>query len=400
MTKIRGRTLFMGILLTLAFSTLPLRARSPFCSDSGCTATRQFFHQLCDYIVQNRSDVPKIYTGGYYMRTLVAGYEIFGEERYLGAAITYADGLLNKQSPRGYWGTGYGDIFLADTGSAVGLFIQLYKHVDKARQEKYLDAVRRYVTAIQQDGLIHPSGALSGGWRTAKDGTILGPLGDEYTISSGLTGGEVFAWMYHITGDKQYQQVAFNALHWILGTERQDGVIPYVNAFEGYDLAKKGDPLNDYHLWEALPYCTSSYVGEGVIAFDLYSDQPEWKAEIRRAMAPHIQFLLRTQNPDGSWGKPEPPEKTMCSGKMDFTRSPGIVNLLIWYDENVHRDRRIVRAVQAFDRFVLNPEQAKTFGLLNAGATLDNECSNSNTVTSLTGRAIADILDPDSSSKR
>ena len=89
----------------------------------------------------------------------------------------------------------------------------------------------------------------------------------------------------------------------------------------------------------------------------------------------------------------------MCSGKMDVTRSPGVVNLLIWYYENVHQDPRIVKAVQAFDRFLLNPENAQDFGLLNAGAALDDDCSNSNTVTSLTGRAIADILAPGITSK-
>jgi hypothetical protein len=58
-----------------------------------------------------------------------------------------------------------------------------------------------------------------------------------------------------------------------------------------------------------------------------------------------------------------------------------------------------VKAVQAFDRFLLNPENAKAYGLLNAGAVADDYCSNSNTVTSLTGRAVADILVPGVASK-
>ena len=95
-----------------------------------------------------------------------------------------------------------------------------------------------------------------------------------------------------------------------------------------------------------------------------------------------------------------PPEKTRhCLGKMDMTRSPEVVNLLIWYYENVDQDPRIVKAVQAFDRFLLDPENAKAFGLLSAGATLDSICSNSNTVTGITGRAIGDILVPGNDSR-
>ena len=136
----------------------------------------------------------------------------------------------------------------------------------------------------------------------------------------------------------------------------------------------------------------------GSYRFDLYCDQPAWKAELRKEVKPHIEWLLATQNANGTWGKLHGPETT-CKGKFDVTRSPGIVNFLIWYYENVHQDPRIVKEVQAFDRFLLNPENAKAFGLLNAGATLDNECANSDTGTSLTGYALSDILVPGISSQ-
>src|ERR1041385_6515388 len=98
-----------GKLAALALFSLPcfVKAATPFCSD--CQATRQFFRRLCDYVVAERSDFDAgtksartIFTNGYYMRTLVAGYEIFGDRRYLDTAIRYGDILLAKQSPRGY----------------------------------------------------------------------------------------------------------------------------------------------------------------------------------------------------------------------------------------------------------------------------------------------------------
>ena len=144
------------ILLTilLALSTALLTA-NPFCANE--KATREYFHKLCDYIAEQKQDVPVIFIGGYYMRDLVAGYKMFGEKRYLDTAIAYADRLLEKQSARGYWQTGYGRIYLADTGSALGLFIVLYDHVDKERKQKYFNAVRRYVDAVSYTHLTLPT---------------------------------------------------------------------------------------------------------------------------------------------------------------------------------------------------------------------------------------------------
>ena len=94
---------------------------SPFCSDT--KATREYFHKFCDYVAANKTNVQAIYAAGYYMRDLVAGYKIFHERRYLDLAIAYGDGLLSKQSPRGYWQTGYRRLYLADTEILLWPFI-------------------------------------------------------------------------------------------------------------------------------------------------------------------------------------------------------------------------------------------------------------------------------------
>lgn len=166
-TSIRG--LLIAFLLALILSPARAQAQSAFCSDPGCKATRQTFRELCDYIVANKGSGPSIirkgktinaiFIAGYYMRTLVAGYEILGDQRYLDTAIAYGDTLLKNQMPSGYWATGYGPVYFADTGSALGLFIVLYKHVDRERQKRYLDSVQRYVDSLEKDGMILPNGA-------------------------------------------------------------------------------------------------------------------------------------------------------------------------------------------------------------------------------------------------
>lgn len=381
------------ILISFAVSLVCPAAQqpSPFCSD--CAATRGSFRQLCDYIVANKADFPAIFVGGYYMRTLVAGWEILGDRRYLETAEAYADRLLAKQSPKGYWATGYGNIYLADTGSALGLFAVLYKYAPPERQQRYLKAVERYAKAVQSDGLINPSGAFGVGFHAKLDGTITGPYPDEYTISSALSGGEIFTWLYRRTKNDHYRQVAHKALQWVLGTMRQDGAIPYVLAGQGADLHKHGDPQNDYNLWQKNVYQSSSYVGEGIIAFDEHCGNRAWRDEVRERIRPQIEFLIRTQNADGTWAPVD---------SNDQKRTPGIADLLIWYYDEVHKDPKVLAAIRKFDRVLADPAKAREFGLLSAGNPdvgggpkhLRNDV-----LTCLAGRAMADILSPGIDSK-
>ncbi|MGH9328451.1 MAG: hypothetical protein ACRD2B_17415 [Terriglobia bacterium] len=382
-----ARKLWILLLCPALLAAAPARRSSPFCSDPGCSQTRQLLRNICDYIVKNKSTYPTIYVGGYYMRTLVAGYDVLGDRHYLDTAIAYGDYLLGKQMPNGFWASGYGTVYLADTGSALGLFIVLYPHVDRGRQKKYLAAVERYVHSLQKDGMIRPNGALGTGWRHVSDNKMSGPIYDQYTLSSALTGGEIFTWIYYMTKQNQYREVAYRALKWILSTMRSDGNIPYILAMEGSDWAKRGNPKTDYNLWTKMTYGTSAYVGEGILSFDFYCGNPAWKAWIQKAVRPNIEFLLRTQLPDGTWSK-------LSRTSWDRTRSPGIINYLTWYYEHVRKDPRIVKAVQRWDAFVLNPKNGNAYGLLNDGATGGVKANAFNTMTSLTGRALADILSP------
>src|SRR5579864_6447956 len=106
--------MFRWILIVILLSSTSFAGtvETSFCSE--CRATREFFRKHCDYVLAYKSDHKTIFIGGYYARTLVAGYKILGDRRYLDAAVAYGDKLLTLQSPQGYWPTGYGNIYLAD----------------------------------------------------------------------------------------------------------------------------------------------------------------------------------------------------------------------------------------------------------------------------------------------
>jgi len=399
--------LITGILVILSTFPLPAKDASPFCADPGCTATRQTFKELCDFIVANKASGPvlthhgqpttAIFIGGYYMRALVAGYEILGDRRYLDTAIAYGDTLLKEQMPNGYWASGYGPVYFADTGSALGLLIVLYKHVDQDRQKRYMNAVQLYVNSLEKDGMIHANGSIGVGWEHVIDGKLTQPIPDDYTTSSALTGGEIYTWMYHMTRQEKYRRTAYQSMHWVLSTMRKDGVIPYVLAAYGASLEKKGDPRNDFFVWDELRYLNAAYVGEGLLSFDLHSGQDAWKADLRKMIKPNIEWLLATQNLSGNWSGPS--HEPGCRATFDVSRTPGLANYLIWYYEQVDQDPRIVTAVRKFDRLLMDPQEGKTFGLLTRGKLSTTECNNQDSVTSLTGYALSDILDPGISSR-
>jgi hypothetical protein len=110
---------------------------------------------------------------------------------------------------------------------------------------------------------------------------------------------------------------------------------------------------------------------------------------MRTKIKPHIDYVLKTQNPDGTWAP---------HSNWDQKRSPGIINFLIWYHQHVEKDPRIPRATQKFEAYVLNPENGRDFGLLHVGAIPDPQNQQAvigyDCVTGLTGRALADLLQP------
>ena len=336
---------------------------------------------IAEWIMHNEQSA--IFIEGYHERTLLALYEITGDERYLAHVRKWATKLLDAQKPAGYWGTGYGDVYFADTGSALGLLINLYKFATPDEKARIDTALERYFHLLLVKGdstgkpFVHEEGSVGVGYHADMEGNIKSDLNSPYTIATALTGAEIFAAWYYMKGNERDKDIAMKACDWVLdtmvGDEPSDpwsmtGQIPY------YIEDWNKDGKDRQWVWKRWPYDTSAYAGEGFIAAWTYINDEAFRERLGRRVKPHIEWLLRTQNGDGSWA---------ARGSGDQLRSHGVVNLLLWYHEEVDRDPRVADAIRRYCSLLLDEEASAYLAVPGNGI-----------ATSLAGRALVEIIRP------
>ena len=103
---------------------------------------------------------------------------------------------------------------------------------------------------------------------------------------------------------------------------------------------------------------TVAYVQEGWMAADRYLADATVLPKLRRALRPHVDWLLSLQKPDGTWdGK----------GEGTFGRTPGIVNFLLWYEQRCESRPDVRRAIALAAATWTNPDRWEAAGLLRPG---------------------------------
>jgi hypothetical protein len=372
-----------GFFALLAGPSSTARADNlPWLADSKAVLRR--LRGIARWMMDNQSQW--IYIEGYNERTLLAFHEITGEQPFLDHVRKWVKRLLDLQKPDGYWGTGYGDVYFADTGSALGLLVNFYKFAAPDERRRIDDAFRRYFHLLLVKGdttgkpFLHEDGSLGCGFQADIKGNVTGNWSQPYTIATALTGAEAFAAWYYMKGNDRDKQIAVKACDWILGTIAGDppseplaqpGEIPYLG--DPNELTLQGKAKANW-IWKEFAYGPAAYAGEGFIAAWTYIDDKGFRQNLVRRMKPHIEWLLRTQNEDGSWAR---------KGSEDQKRSHGVVNVLVWWHGNVERDPRVAEALGRYCRLVLDEDRCRYFNLpgeVNA--------------TALGGRALATILKP------
>lgn len=281
------------------------------------------------------------FINGNLARVLLATYKLNGNKTLLSEGLRWCDTLVSIAIPavtsRGehanYWTTGYpvpgpdGDIYIADTGTAVTALAVCWHLATPERQTAYLTAMRKYTLFVEHGINAAPPGRgklPSSGWILSgknstgalADGYYRGKLDEcPYTIATGTTGAAFYGELYRInTTSSANLGVATAAAGWLANLVSTNGSMPYWLGCEVFPV--------DVHLYQAI-----SYTAEGVYSVDSQiPSSSSLHSELATAFGRTVKFLIQQQNEDGTWGD-------FKSG--DQQRSPRAISLMQWYSKAV-----------------------------------------------------------------
>ncbi len=346
---------------------------------------------LCDWamtldvgsgMLKNTTDTPwSIFINGNFARMLLAGARLHGKAEYEAEALRWCDTFVGQQQlvttstgeTGGYWGDHgpTGNLYLADSGTAATALALVARHVQGERRERYQQALQRFAVFVHTGCREDPQGQgrqASSGW-VIGEGPDAGALGcgyynghlstAPYTIATAVNGGAFMALLYSLTGDERLRQTATGAVRWILSKRLPDGRLPYL---------LDGQPSDDW------PLDTITYCAEALVAVPTHVDDAALRQQVGEGAKPVVEWLLRTQNEDGSWG---------AARSADQQRSPGVVTLLAWYYRNAEADVRVGEAIRRYCRFLLEPARSENYGIKSLVRT-----------TGFVGLTLAELLEP------
>jgi hypothetical protein len=201
---------------------------------------RKALRAYCDWLVANRAadgsfnpNSSEWYRSGYPVRTLLAGYQIFGHKPYVDAACGLLDKLVGEQLPNGAWSSGFsnrplsgrtkaeveramsGTTNTADVGSISTCLAVACPLADPPRKDRYLKSLRRFADDYAAQWQL-PSGAFTNGRWGGRDMTV------PYSVATG-TQGMSFCALYAATREPRYLKIAERAAAFLVDNWLPDG---------------------------------------------------------------------------------------------------------------------------------------------------------------------------------
>jgi len=133
-------------------------------------------------------------------------YEIFGDEKYLGAGLKCADKILAKQWPKGHWRwANFPEdwVRIQDGYNDWPFWVMVYAY-KVSGEEKYFESARRcadVLLSIQRPGGGWPDQWTFSGGGTPHTGVRYGISFNDNATNSSF---QMMVMMYHMTGDRKY----------------------------------------------------------------------------------------------------------------------------------------------------------------------------------------------------
>ncbi len=199
---------------------------------------REALHDLCEFLVARAGKANGKFSGTHYFvdhrgaRTLLAAYEIFGNERYRDTAIGWAKVMVEEQRTDGGYRMGYGigtrgeSCFVADGGEIALGVARAACYATGEERRRLLESVRAYMGF--RDSFRVNGGGIGVGWsatdfskrptvRLEKPEKIFAPELNTYTI--GCTLGAAYVWAT-LTGRPEDLQSARTDADWFLARSK------------------------------------------------------------------------------------------------------------------------------------------------------------------------------------
>jgi hypothetical protein len=297
------------------------------------------------------------YRSSYPIRTLLAGYDIFGDKKYIDAVKVVLDKLVSEQLPNGAWSSGFQNkpvakrtpeeiekamnatTNTADVGSISTCLAVAYPYVDEGRKKVYRDALKRFADDYAGQWQQSSGGFTNARWK-GKDMTV------PYSVATG-TQGMSFCALYSITGDEKYLKVSERAANFLLDNWQEDGrPIHHHHEFDKSSVQKVTSFGDIYYYHEAILWVWNWTKNEAL------------KDKIRRVYGWHVkgaQGLLQARE-NGVWW---PVADTWTNSK-----AAAMPLVFIEYDRSMAKDAAVHEAVQRCEAFLCTPEFAKRIGVM------------------------------------
>ena len=290
-----------------------------------------------------------------------------------------ADTHDGRKGVAGWWDTGYSELYIADTGTAVTCLALCY---DIDPQPRYMRSMLKFAEFVVNGTRTTPRCTFKkqgcdydpAGNDTETTATWLvgdGSLGDgyykgrlnlpSYTIATATTGG-AFAEMYALTRGERadFADMARDASAWLIRHVQQNGTIPYYIY----------PPTTVPHEYQCI-----SYSAEAIIDADLRGLLNH--TDVLKPAKRIIEYLLEQQQPSGELLNPA------VASFGEQQRSPRAMSILQWYAERTG-DAAARDALQKYTGFLQRNWQA--YGV-NSYAL----------ITGFVGLGLADLIEPWSS---
>ena len=306
-----------------------------------------------------------IFINGNLARVLLSNYKLSGNEVYLKEAIRWCDTFVSLQhdittsvdTVGGYWDTGYSEVYIADTGTAVAALAMCFdntKESDLRRRELYRSALLKYDQWVRFGSKETPKcffkpkceyDGHKGEFATGFINESTGALGDgyymksinvePYTIATATFGGVGYAEMYALGIDEnlqtKFKDISNMAVRWILSTREANGAIPYIIT----PPSPKGS-----HVYQSITYSTEAFIDSSLRFNDTMYD------DLISSLRPTVEYLLDHQAENGI---------LVVNGTMgEQQRSPRAASLWQWYYQNVNgEDPKFMQRIKSgMDKYI------------------------------------------------